>query len=119
MPGMDRITGRSLSGWPHVEQSLGVLLTTPLRSRIMRRALGAGVQRRVDMPISPATLIDLYADVATAITKFEPRYRVTRMRLPSDPTAGAISLLLEGVYFPRGHLGDFSISQPKSAAVTL
>lgn len=116
---MDRISGKSLDGWPHVEQSLGVLLTTPLRSRTMRRALGAGVQRRVDMPISPSTLIDLYADVATAIAKYEPRYRVTRMSLPSAPTPGAISVLLEGIYFPRGHLGDFSIAQPKSAAVPL
>lgn len=116
---MDKITGRSLSGWPHVEQSIGVLLTTPKRSRVMRRAFGAGIHRRVDMPISSVTLIDFYADIADAIAKFEPRYRVTRMSLPADPTAGAISLLLEGIYYPRGDLGDFSNSQPAATKVTL
>lgn len=119
MPGMDRNTGRALDGWPHTQQSIGVLLTTPTMSRVMRRAFGAGIPRRVDMPISPATIIDLYADVAAALTKYEPRYRPARMSLPTDPTNGALSVLIEGVYYPRGDLGDFSVSVPANLTVAL
>ena len=119
MPGMDRHTGKALDGWPHVQQSLNVLLTTSRRSRVMRRAFGAGLPRRVDMPISPANVIDLYADVAAAITAYEPRFRVTRMRVPEAPVAGEISILAEGIYYPRGALGDFSVSVPQSTTVRL
>lgn len=119
MPGMDRNSGTVLDGWPHVEQSIGVLLTTPKKSRVMRRQVGSGIQRRVDAPIAPATLIDLYADVAEAITNYEPRFRPVRMSIPNDPTSGTISLLVEGIYFPRGDLGDFSVSVPKTAGVSL
>lgn len=116
---MDRNTGKSLDGWAHVQQSIGVLLTTPQMSRVMRRAVGSGIPRRVDMPVSPGTVIDFYSDVATAIAAYEPRYKVTRMGIDTLPGSGAVSLLVEGIYYPRGHLGDFSVSVPQSAVVSL
>lgn len=118
MAGMDRNTGARLDGWAHVQQSLQVLLTTPERSRVMRRAFGCGLPRRVDMPINNVTTIDLYADVAKAIADHEPRFRVERMSVDTA-TVGQITLLAEGVYYPRGHLGDFTVSARRVAEVAL
>lgn len=118
MAGIDRITGKLLTGWPHVEQSVAVLITTALGSRVERRDVGGRLPRLVDAPISPANLIDFYAATAGVIDRWEPRFRVTRMRA-QEPTQGHLILTAEGVYFPRGHLGDFTVQEPKNVSVTL
>lgn len=119
MAGINRQTGKRMdSGWDHVIQSIGVLLTTSRLERYMRRAFGSDLPRLVDSPITPATVIDFYAATAGAIKEYEPRYRVSRMRVDTA-TKGHLQLLIEGVYFPRGHLGDFSVSVPKTVEVPL
>ena len=121
MAGINRETGKPLSGWDHVEQSLRVLFTTPRLSRVMRRHIGSKLARLVDEPISPVTVIKFYAAVADATDNFEPRFKITRMRLAEDSavTTGQALMDIEGVYYPRGHLGDFSVSEPKVVSVPL
>lgn len=119
MSGMDRNTGAELSGWPHVEQSLGVLLTTPKFSRVMRRAVGAGLPGRVDMAINSNNFIDLFADIGKAVFDYEPRFRPTKMTPSAGSSRSEIVIDVEGIYFPRGHLGDFTVAKPQSLAVTL
>lgn len=123
MAGIDRHTGKPIDGWAHVQQSLGVLFTTPRLSRVMRRHVGSNLARLVDEPISPVTVIKFYAAVAKATQDFEPRFRITRMRIDpeSAPTisAGGVTMDIEGVYYPRGHLGDFGVSEPKVVSVPL
>ena len=119
MAGIDRITGKAIdSGWAHVQQSIGVILTTARLERYMRRAFGSDLPRLVDSPITPATIIDFYAATAGAINEYEPRFKVSRMRIDGT-TGGHLMLNAEGVYYPRGHLGDFTVSQPKTASVPL
>lgn len=119
MTGVDRLTGKPLSGWPHVAQSIGVLFTTPKASRVMRRHIGSNLPRLVDSPISPVTVINVYAAVAEVLTDFEPRFSVSRMRVNDATADGHLTVGIEGVYFPRGHLGDFSVSEPKTVSVPL
>ena len=118
MAGVNRLTGKPLSGWDHVAQSLGVLFTTPRLSRVMRRHLGSNVPRLVDAPMSPVTIIDVYAAMADAI-RFEPRFQVSRFSVVEATTAGQLTIAVEGIYFPRGHLGDFTVQEPKIENVTL
>jgi phage baseplate assembly protein W len=119
MAGIDRTTGKWLTdGWAHVKQSIVVLLTTSLASRVMRRGFGAGLPRMVDKPITPATVIDFYATAARAIKNDEPRFRVSRMTIDSV-SGGQLALSATGIYFPRGHLGDFSVSIPQTVSVTV
>jgi phage baseplate assembly protein W len=118
MAGMDRNTGKPLDGWAHVAQSIADLFTTPKGSRVMRRAFGASLPRLVDAPMSPATLIDFFAGAAKAIADFEPRFQVTQMRV-ADAAAGRLTVDCEGIYFPRGHLGDFSVRVPQKASISL
>lgn len=123
MAGIDRNSGGVVAGWSHVQQSLRVLFTTPLLKRVMRRYVGSNVPRLVDAPISPVTVIQFYAAVAKAIRDFEPRFRVARMQVNEstvDTAAlGGIVMDIQGVYYPRGHLGDFTVSEPKTVSVPL
>lgn len=116
---MDRNTGKPLDGWPHVAQSIAVLFTTPKVSRVMRRYVGSALPRLVDAPISPVTMIDFYAGAAGAIDEFEPRFEVTQMRVSGASEEGHLTLDCEGVFFPRGHLGDFTVREPRNLKVTV
>lgn len=118
MSGLNRETGKLLDGWSHVEQSLTVLITTTLGSRVERRDIGSRLPRLVDAPISAHTLVDFYAATAGVIDKWEPRFRLTRVSM-GQPETGHLMIDAEGIYFPRGHLGDFSIQEPKTVSISL
>lgn len=84
MNGMNRITGAALSGNAHLAQSLGVILSTPLGSRIARRDFGSQLPDLIDAPANAATLVLLYAATAAAIIRWEPRIEVQRVSLSAD-----------------------------------
>ncbi|MGI4812154.1 MAG: GPW/gp25 family protein [Janthinobacterium lividum] len=84
MKGMDAKTGRSLSGVAHLHQSIGKILTTPLASRIKRRTFGSQLSDLIDAPNNGETRVRLYAAIATALMRWEPRLTLTRVRLSSE-----------------------------------
>jgi phage baseplate assembly protein W len=90
MKGMNAVTGRAISGVDHLSQSIGKILSTPLGSCIQRRSFGSEVPDLVDAPGNGATRIRLYAAVATALMRWEPRLTVTRVQLVAD-TDGAFA----------------------------
>jgi phage baseplate assembly protein W len=97
MIGMNAKTGRALAGVPHLSQSISKILTTPLYSRVNRRLFGAELIDLVDAPNNAATRVRLYAAVATALMRYEPRLRLTRVRLSTDPNdAGKTVIEVEG-----------------------
>lgn len=119
MPTIDANTGLLLSGVAEVFQSIACIFSTPKGSRIMRRLFGAKHPKFVDRAISPLNLIDFYAEIADAISA-EPRFRIAKINLSpeSSVTQGHAIFDLEGVYYPKGQLGDFSIAQTVSGAFT-
>lgn len=116
MSGIDWRTGKVIDGWAHTVQSFAILLTTRKRSRVMRRHLG-GMPDLVDRAVSPLTLIEFYAAIAD-VSVHEPRFRIRRMR-PEEAEPGRPGIAIEGDFFPRGHLGDFSVSEPKTMSLAL
>lgn len=124
--GIDGRTGRPLSGWAHVRQSIRIILTTALLSRVMRRDFGSELFDLVDAKMVQRRVLALYAATAIALRRWEPRFRLTRCWLVTDdgrvvregPT-GKISIVLHGVYYPRGHLGDYSVVEDVSTRVVL
>lgn len=101
MDGTDATTGKRLGDLAHLRQSIRDILTTPIGSRVMRREYGSRLFRIIDAPLNRSTILDLYAATAEAIQAWEPRFRVTQVRIASSAD-GAVELDLTGEYLPDG-----------------
>ncbi|MDQ0510879.1 GPW/gp25 family protein [Ancylobacter amanitiformis] len=106
--GISRVTGAVLTDFDHVVQSINVILTTPIGSRVMRREFGSEILDLIDRPMTDQVILAVYAAAATAIALWEPRFAVTSCRLIAASAEGTLELALTGTYYPRGHLGDFT-----------
>lgn len=96
---MNRSTGLAIAGKAHLRQSVGDILTTPLGSRVMRRTYGSLVPELIDHPDNQITQIRLFAAIAGALMRWEPRMRLLRIRVmrqqpgQADITLECIELL--------------------------
>jgi phage baseplate assembly protein W len=97
MIGMNHITGRAIDGLQHLYQSIAKILTTPIGSRIGRRDFGSELHNLIDAPNNPATRVRVFAATATALMRWEPRLKVTRIGLVMDTAApGSLVIEIEG-----------------------
>ncbi|WP_019222066.1 GPW/gp25 family protein [Bartonella senegalensis] len=99
--GMDRMTGKPLSGIDHLRQLILDILTTRIGTRVMRRDYGSRVAELIDAPANNALTIALYAAVAEALDKWEPRFKLKKIDFKRSED-GKISLSFEGIYLPSG-----------------
>ena len=97
MHGMHAQTGQSLAGVEHLRYAITDILTTPIGSRIMRRDYGSRLYKYIDAPINRSTLVEIYAAVADALRRWEPRLTVSRIQVETHQP-GFVQLKLEGVY---------------------
>ena len=98
--GMSATSGAALSDMAHLRQSIATILFTPVGSRVMRRRFGSLLPELIDQPDSPTTRVRLFAAVAGALMRWEPRLRISRVQLASGTTPGTAELVLEGTYVP-------------------
>ena len=125
--GVNNETGQILEGWPHVQQSIAVILTTPIGTRIMRRDFGSEVPALIDRPMTYQNILAIYAATANALTPRqvadywygEPRFRLRQCNLIEADESGSISLDIGGDYLPLGHLGDETVEESVQFAVAL
>ncbi|CAE6841763.1 hypothetical protein R69746_06957 [Paraburkholderia aspalathi] len=98
MKGMNTTTGRAIADLDHLYQSIGKILSTPRTSCIKRRTFGSDVFACVDAANNGTTRTRLYAAVATALMRWEPRLTLTRVQLTVDESVfdGATFLDIEG-----------------------
>lgn len=117
--GFNREAGPSLlTDFDHVRQSITVILTTPIGSLLMLREFGSEVFELIDRPISDDRVrLALYAACVTAIGRWEPRYRITRVQIVKADATGVVEIVMRGAYMPRGHLGDFTIANDDAEVV--
>jgi len=73
MIGMDRETGKEISGYEHVKQSITDILTTPIGSRVMRRTYGSYLFQLIDEAGNDYGRLKIIAAIADAINKWESR----------------------------------------------
>lgn len=97
MNGMNTHTGKLSNGIEHLRQSITDILTTPLHTRVMVPDYGSKLPRLIDSPSNKTTLIEIYAAVAIALKKWEPRYRLNRV-LVASTSPGKIMIDLDGIY---------------------
>ena len=95
---MNRTTGRRITGIAHLQQSVTDILTTPLGTRLERRTYGSLLPSLIDQPDNARTRLRCYAAIASALMKWEPRLRVTRVVMSSGQQPGQATVDLEGEY---------------------
>ena len=101
MDGINASNGKRLGGLQHLRQSIRDILRTPIGSRVMRREYGSRLMRLIDAPMNRSTLLDVYAAVAEALERWEPRFRLHQVQaVAAEP--GRIELELTGEYLPDG-----------------
>lgn len=122
--GVDRHTGRVITGWKHVEQSILAIFMTRFHERVLRRWVGSFVPHLLGESNTDRTITHFCWAIMVSIELWEPNYRLRRVRIGNreDGTilssveelrAGNISTQNEGVYRPRAHLGDETPEQPR------
>ena len=111
MIGMDRHTGRAIAGADRRRQSIEDILLTRIGSRVCQREYGSLIPDLIDQAMNPAGRIRLYAATATAIARWEPEVRLSRVQLTRGDDAGAWQLQLEAT--------DLTTDSPLSIALAL
>ena len=108
---MNRTTGAAISGLEHLRQSVGDILSTPIGSRVMRREYGSLVPELIDHPDNNASQVRLFSAVASALLRWEPRFRLSRIEsLREADRPGAVLFRLHGTYDQRGRVGPLSLN---------
>jgi len=105
MLGLNATTGQPLSGIHHLRQSIHDILTTPLGSRVMRRDYGSRLPELIDQPMTSRLAVELFAATAEALRRWEPRFKLSRVRL-SEARAGWVELTVEGEVRLQGFAGQ-------------
>lgn len=109
--GINRDNGKLLSGWDHVAQSILVIFTTRLNTRLMLLDFGSDITGLIDAPGNSQTFARFYSAMVEAIVKWEPGFRVSSFAIVQATQDGAFTIQMSGIYYPRGHLGDYSVSE--------
>ena len=111
--GVDRRTGVVISGLDHVRQSVEVIFTTAIGSRVLRRTFGSripGLLMRENL--TPEAMARFFFALTVAIDLWEPRLQVTRVFYPAPPNVpstirmGAIAFAVLCSYRPEALSGD-------------
>jgi phage baseplate assembly protein W len=112
--GLDASTGQVLTGWDHCVQSIGIILTTRVGSRVMRRSFGSGLRDLQDRNPDPRTMIEIFGAIAQALRTHEPGFRLRRITPLKVGDDGVAEFDLSGTFYPYGHLGDYSTSEERN-----
>lgn len=112
--GMNAQTGRAITDIDHLKQSINDVLFTPTVSRIMRRDYGSELFNLIDGAGNPATYLRLYAAIATALLRFEPRLQLSRIQI--TPAINGQHLIdIDGVFIVNNKRKAVSITTPLGA----
>ncbi len=104
---LDHRTGAMIDGWPAVVQSILIILSTRINTRVFLREFGSDVPKLVGAPQNDDGILSLYMAVAEALAKWEPRFELTDVSVVPSPD-GVIILDLSGNYRPHALSGYIS-----------
>ena len=93
---INKHSGTNTEPFEHLQQSIGDILLTPLGSRIMRRHYGSELFSLIDAAHNATSRVRLYAAVATALARWEPRLHLMRVQLADADTNGRIAFEIDG-----------------------
>lgn len=118
--GLNRNTGQPLEDFAHVQQSLSVLFTTRITSRVLRRNFGSAVPGLLGHPMTQPQVMRFYLALVLAVELWEPRFLVTSIHFPKPENSatrlgqGQFGVTIGGLYRPRALHGDFTVTRAVS-----
>ena len=95
--GMNRSTGKALSGREHLVQSIQILLSTPLGSRVMLPEYGSAVVDLIDQGTTDSARLRIYKATLESLKRWEPRLDAQRVQA-NLMTQGEVEISIEGIY---------------------
>lgn len=107
--GFNASTGTILTGWEHVLQSLSDIFTTGFGERVMREWYGSFVPSLLGELITPRQVTPFFVAITSAIEQWEPRFRVSEIKVLKATRSGELHFYLDGEYRPRAVQGDFTV----------
>jgi phage baseplate assembly protein W len=115
MTGMNRYTGKPISGWDEVVQAIEVIMTTRLGERVLREWFGSSVPKLLGELGNEETFVRFYGAIVRSLTikelngwTREPRYRIVKFEVTSIDRQGAADITITGLYMPRALQGDLT-----------
>ncbi|WP_395175515.1 GPW/gp25 family protein [Roseibium alexandrii] len=104
MAGVNAVTGKPLTGFEEVQQSIEKLVTTPQAVRIMREWVGNPGLKLLGENMTRRNILLWYNIIWLLIEVFEPRFRITRFEVTSAERSGELGVRMLGLYRPYAHL---------------
>ena len=98
MDGMNRSTGKRLNESAQLLQSIQIILSTPLGSRVMRPDFGSELYNLVDVPLTDINKLRIYKATIEALNKWEKRIKVRKVSATERPEQGEIELNIAATY---------------------
>ena len=98
MYGMDARTGKTISGYEHLVQSVRRCIQTPLGTIPMNRTFGSIVPYFVFAPMSEANALRICAGAIESVKQFEPRITRLSCFIENVDQSGQLHLGMKGIY---------------------
>jgi phage baseplate assembly protein W len=86
-----------IQGWDRIRQSIYVILTTRLHTRLMRLWWGSKFINMQDKPGNQEVLMAGMMAAIAAINTYEPEFKVSRVSIDAFDASGEITITIEGV----------------------
>jgi phage baseplate assembly protein W len=93
--GLNATTGQPIADLDHIRQSIGTILSTPLGTRVMRRAFGSLVPDLIDKPLNGKTRMQVMAATVMAISTWEPRVDLSSIQLLQGDNGASLIVDIE------------------------
>lgn len=94
MIGMNRWNGKQISGANHLAQSIGDILTTTLRERLMLPEYGSDLPNLIDAPINGELSPKITRAVVEALSKWEPRLELVSVKQKTGDQVASGKIML-------------------------
>ena len=115
--GLNRLTGAPLSDFDHVVQSVIVIWTTPIGTRVRRRTFGSLLDILLGRKNLTPDVLALFNFLLIApVEMWEPRFRITRIVYPDTTNGpdgarvGKFGMRVMGEYRPNALTGDLTVA---------
>lgn len=110
-----RLNGRGGLSYASNEQSISeaiwIIISTPLKSRIMEPEFGCNIHEYVFAPNNPNTIASIVHGIQRALVRFEPRIDVMDVKARAHPETPSI-LLIDIDYRVRANNAMHNIVYP-------